>query len=156
PAFCLGKRTICHHNQWRYLIISRLHMTVLSLFLLYVAFRTKQFTCDFLLQTDWMALNKGKPGIEGYKALFSHTIMHGIGSFIIAFLLAPSFWWLGFLDFAVHSVVDRWKGVLTYKKGWKYTDRWFWWSFGMDQEAHNFTHLAYIVMIVHGLGGLHI
>lgn len=130
-------------------------MTPTALLLLYVCFRLKQFAGDFLLQTDWMALNKGKPGPEGYRALFSHTIYHAGGTALIALAFAPDLWWLGLVDLAVHSAVDRIKGLVTYKKGWQYTDRWFWWSFGLDQEAHNFTHLAYIVMIVLHLGGIH-
>ncbi len=129
-------------------------MTPLAILTLYVAFRLKQFSCDFLFQSDWMALNKGKPGREGYKALFTHTAVHGLGTTLILLALAPQFWWLGPVDFALHALVDRLKGVFTYKRGWTYTDRWFWWSFGMDQEAHNFTHLAYILMIVAASGGV--
>jgi len=131
-------------------------MTPLTLLALYIAFRLKQFVCDFLLQTDWMALTKGKPGLEGYKALFMHTAVHAVGTFLIMLVLAPSFWWLGLVDFIVHSLVDRLKGIYTLQKGWKYNDRWFWWSFGLDQEAHNFTHLAYILIIVASMGGLHL
>ncbi len=129
-------------------------MSLPVLLLLYMAFRAKQFACDFLLQTDWMALNKGKPGWEGYKALFYHAGTHAAGSFLIALAFAPSLWWLGLLDFAIHGLVDRVKGVITFKAGWGYHDRMFWWTFGLDQEAHNFTHLAYIVLIVVHAGGL--
>ena len=129
-------------------------MTPSAILLLYVCFRLKQFAGDFLLQTDWMALNKGKPGREGFHALFSHTLHHAAGTTIIALAFAPPLCWLGLLDFVVHSAIDRIKGIITYKKGWKYTDRWFWWSFGFDQEAHNFTHLVYMVIIVNYLGGL--
>ncbi len=129
-------------------------MSLSAVLLLYIAFRIKQFICDFLLQNDWMALNKGRPGAEGYKALFSHTIFHGIGTTIIAMIFAPSLWWLGAADFVIHSMVDRLKGILTYDRGWKDTDRWFWWSFGLDQEAHNFTHLAYVVLIILSHGGI--
>ena len=122
--------------------------------MLYVAFRAKQFLCDFLLQTDWMALTKGMPGKAGYRALLSHTASHAAGTTVIALVFAPALWWLGLLDFVVHSLVDRLKGIVTFQRGWKYTDRWFWWSFGLDQEAHNFTHLAYIVYIVLFLGGV--
>lgn len=128
-------------------------MTAVSLLLLYLCFRFKQFAGDYLFQTDWMALTKGKPGIEGYKALFSHTISHAIGTVIIMLLFAPGLWWLGVVDFVIHSVIDRFKGVLTNKMKWTYTDRWFWWSFGMDQEAHNLTHLVYIVIVFLHWGG---
>lgn len=129
-------------------------MTPIAILLLYVAFRCKQFLCDFILQSDWMALTKGMPGAAGYRALLSHTVTHGVGTTVIALLFAPALWWLGPLDLLVHSLVDRIKGVITYRKGWTTQDRWFWWSFGMDQEAHNFTHLAYIVLIVVAAGGV--
>ena len=129
-------------------------MTPAALLLLYVAFRIKQFSCDFLLQTDWMALTKGKPGREGYKALFSHTACHATATLLIMLVFFPSMWWLGPVDFVVHGAVDRIKGVLTYQRGWKPADTIFWWSFGLDQEAHNFTHLAYILLILAMAGGL--
>ncbi len=121
-------------------------MLPVTLILLYMAFRLKQFVCDFLLQTDWMALTKGKPGWEGYKALFSHAGIHSAGTLLIFLVFMPELWWLGPVDFVIHALVDRLKGIYTLQKGWGYNDRWFWWSFGLDQEAHNFTHLAYIVI----------
>lgn len=100
-----------------------------------------------MLQSDWMALNKGKPGKDGYNALFSHTFIHAVGTLVIVMIFAPALWWLGVVDFIIHSVVDRLKGVITLKKGWKTEDTMFWWAFGADQELHNFTHIAYIVLI---------
>lgn len=123
--------------------------------LIYIVFRLKQFVCDFLLQTDWMALNKGKPGAEGYKALFSHTAIHATATLLIMLVFMPALWWLGLVDFVVHSAIDRWKGLLTYKNKWSYTDRWFWWSFGLDQEAHNLTHMAYVALMAIHAGGVH-
>ena len=123
-------------------------MTPVSILILYGLFRLKHFLCDFILQTDWMALTKGKPGMEGYRALFSHTAIHAAGTLVIVLMFAPSLWWLGPLDFVLHSAIDRLKGYLTYSRGWMPSDTIFWWTFGMDQEAHNFTHLAYIVLIV--------
>ena len=129
-------------------------MTPLEILFLYIAFRLKQYFCDFVMQTDWMALTKGKPGREGYKALFSHTVFHGIATTLIALVFAPFLWWLGLVDFIVHSIIDRLKGLFTYKKGLSYDNRWFWWSFGLDQEAHNYTHLVYIVFMIVQSGGV--
>lgn len=123
-------------------------MNIFVILALYAAFRAKQFICDFLLQADWMALNKGKPGREGYQALALHAACHAMGTFIIVMVFMPSLWWLAVVDFCIHGLIDRIKGLITYKKGWNPKDRWFWWSFGLDQEAHNFTHLAYIVLII--------
>ena len=129
-------------------------MTPISLLILYVVFRMKHFICDFMLQSDWMALNKGKSGKEGYQALFSHTLIHAIGTLLIMLVFAPSLWWLSLIDFLVHSIVDRVKGVLTLKKDWGTQDTMFWWAFGADQELHNFTHIAYIAMIFAYEGGI--
>lgn len=129
-------------------------MTFLSLLTLYIVFRIKHFICDFVFQSDWMALTKGKSGREGYHALFSHTLIHAIGTFLITLVFAPSLWWLAVVDFIIHSSIDRLKGVITVKKSWNTKDTAFWWAFGIDQELHNFTHIAYIVLIyVHKTGG---
>ena len=121
---------------------------LISILTLYIAFRIKHFTCDFILQTDWMALTKGKPGKEGYKALFTHTFIHAIGTLLVTLVLAPAFWWLAILDFVIHSLVDRLKGIATLDRNLTVKDTMFWWLFGLDQEAHNFTHLGFVVIIV--------
>lgn len=129
-------------------------MTLSTLLFLYIAFRIKQVVCDFVLQTAWMALNKGKPGWEGWKPLLVHVSIHSAGTFLITFMFAPQFWWLGFVDFVIHGLVDRLKAVLTEQQQWTPGNWKFWWSFGLDQEAHNFTHLAYILLILSKSGGL--
>ncbi len=129
-------------------------MSPLAIIVLYALFRLKHFACDFMLQTDWMALTKGKPGAEGYKALFTHTAIHALGTLVIVLAFAPDLWWLAPLDLVIHSIIDRIKGSLTYNLQWKPSEKIFWWTFGLDQEAHNFTHLAYIIVIVAHLGGI--
>ena len=129
-------------------------MTPASLLVLYIVFRLKHFMCDFMLQTDWMALTKGKPGKEGYQALFSHTLIHALGTLIIMLVFAPNLWWLSLVDFVIHSIVDRLKGIATLKNGWQTKDTMFWWAFGADQELHNFTHIAYVALIFMDLGGV--
>ena len=129
-------------------------MSPIALLILYLSFRFKHFACDFLLQTDWMALSKGKPGKEGYRALFSHTLIHALGTLVIVLAFAPSLWWLAIIDFIIHSVVDRLKGIATLKRGWKTNDTMFWWAFGADQELHNFTHIGYIAVIFLYHGGV--
>lgn len=129
-------------------------MTFLTLFFLYSAFRCKQFICDFVLQNEGMALSKGGKGADAYRALFSHAATHAAGTFLILLFVAPSLWWLGLVDLLLHGGIDRIKGVVMARKGWTPADRMFWWSFGLDQEAHNFTHLLYIVIIILSVGGL--
>lgn len=129
-------------------------MTPIALLLLYLAFRVKQFSCDFLLQTDWMALTKGMPGREGWTALLTHTAFHAAGTALIMLVFAPGLWWLGIVDFGIHSLIDRVKGLYTYRRGWTPKDTVFWWTLGLDQEAHNLTHLSYILIVVVATGGI--
>ena len=124
-------------------------MGLLEILFLYIAFRAKQLTCDFFLQTTWMALDKTKP-LRGGGALplVCHAGVHALFTFGITLIFAPHFWWLAPVDFVVHACIDKTKALLENKAGWKYEDYKYWWMLGVDQEAHNFTHLAYIILIV--------
>jgi len=121
---------------------------LLHLLFLYLAFRLKQFLCDFVLQTAWMANTKGKPGTEGWRALGAHCGVHGIGTLAITLIFAPSLWFLGIIDFFVHAGIDRLKTYMTYKHSLTPQKSLYWIAFALDQEAHNLTHLAYIISIV--------
>ncbi len=128
-------------------------MTLLNILFLYLAFRAKQVICDFFLQSSWMAYTKVKKFNEGgIKALAMHAAIHGTGTVIVSLIFAPQFWWLGLVDFVTHFIIDKCKALLTNKMAWTYKDSAYWWAFGIDQEAHNLTHLAYIIIIVTGLG----
>lgn len=129
-------------------------MTLTSLLLLYLAFRTKQFLCDFPLQTQWMAIAKGKDGWNGYKPLLVHASIHGIGTTVIVLLFCPALFWLGAVDIIVHGCIDRLKALITKHYMWTANHTKFWWALGLDQEAHNLTHLVYICLIVLTAGGI--
>jgi hypothetical protein len=128
-------------------------MTLLQILLLYLAFRLKQLSCDFFLQTSWMALTKGNPLKEGsWRALFAHAGVHAAGTLIVTLIFAKPFWWLAILDFIVHAGIDKLKAKINQYFSWTYKDTAYWWAFGIDQEAHNLTHLSYILMIVLSAG----
>lgn len=129
-------------------------MSLLTLLALYISFRLKQVICDFVLQTKWMAMYKGLPGWDGYRHLGKHAGVHGIGTLGIMLVFAPSLWWLGIVDFIVHGLIDRIKAVLTARLKLEPADSGFWWAIGIDQEMHNFTHLAYILFLIYMAGGL--
>jgi hypothetical protein len=63
-------------------------------------------------------------------------------------------WWLALVDVFLHGLIDRIKAVLTDKMGWTSQNKAFWVSLGIDQEAHNLTHLGYIMLIIISLGGI--
>lgn len=124
-------------------------MTLLEILILYIAFRLKQLTCDFFLQSAWMALSKGNPTAkDGPKALALHAAIHAAFTLALMLYFAPGLWWLALVDFIVHGIIDKTKGAINYKMKLTHKDTGYWWTFALDQEAHNFTHLAYIVLVV--------
>jgi len=130
-------------------IVSGFPMTLFEILCLYLAFRVKQVVCDFFLQTSWMALTKGNPLKEGgARALMAHAGVHALGTLLIVLVAAPRFWWLAIVDFVVHAAIDKFKARINAKYGWTYNDTHYWWAFGIDQEAHNLTHLVYIIILV--------
>lgn len=124
-------------------------MILVNILLLYLAFRAKQVICDFFLQTGWMALTKEAAQTrEGWKALAVHAGIHAAFTFMLVVVFAPKLWWLGVVDFFVHAAIDRAKAVIVFKNDWTYKNFQYWWAMGVDQEAHNLTHLVYIIIIV--------
>ncbi len=123
-------------------------MSLAGILVLYLAFRAKQVICDFFLQPSWMALVKGQPEQGGMRALVMHAGIHAVFTLGLVLFFAPSLWWLGVVDFLVHALIDKTKAMINHKTGWTYKDNAYWWAFGLDQEAHNITHLVYVVVIV--------
>lgn len=124
-------------------------MILVYILLLYLAFRAKQVICDFFLQTGWLALTKEATQTrDGWKALAVHAGIHAAFTFMLVVVFAPKLWWLGIVDFFVHGAIDRAKAVIVFKNNWTYKNYQYWWAMGLDQEAHNLTHLAYIIIIV--------
>ena len=124
-------------------------MTFVNVIILYLAFRAKQVICDFFLQTSWMASVKGSPfNMGGAKALGLHAGIHAVATLLLMLIFAPDLWWLAAVDFVVHAVIDKVKGAITNRFGWTYKDNPYWWAFGIDQEMHNLTHFAYVLIIL--------
>lgn len=113
----------------------------------YLAFRFKHLTADYFLQTKWMAVGKTAPA-HWMVPLFSHAAVHGLGTTLIALAFAPALWWLGLVDIAVHASIDRVKAIPACGAQWRPDQSAFWWCHGVDQEAHNLTHLAFVAAIV--------
>ena len=115
-------------------------MLILFLFLL------KHFLADFVLQPGWMA--KGKAAQHGWRIpLFLHAAIHGLLTYALILFLAPSHWWLAFVDFLVHFAIDRGKALASLR--WNATPQQpeYWWLFGADQMLHQLTHLVFALVI---------
>jgi hypothetical protein len=98
----------------------------------------KHIVADFFLQTSWMAL--GKDQKTGWALpLLAHCLVHLAVSLLLILLVAPKFWFVAFIDFAIHLTVDRIKGLTTSTFGVTPEHPWFWSLIGVDQALHHLT-----------------
>jgi hypothetical protein len=122
-------------------------VSVIWLAALYLAFVIKHFGADFLFQTSWMA--NGKEQSQGWLApLATHAGIHGALTLVMMLALQPSLWWLGPVDFVIHGVIDRAKGLATRGFGLTQKDARWWWLLGLDQALHALTHFSYILALL--------
>ena len=98
----------------------------------------KHVIADFVLQTSWMAL--GKDQKTGWALpLLAHCLVHLAVSLALILIIAPRFWFVAFIDFAIHIFVDRAKGLCSSTFGMTPEHSWFWTLIGVDQALHHLT-----------------
>ena len=69
----------------------------------------KHVIADFVLQTSWMAI--GKDQKTGWALpLLAHCLVHLAVAMALILIVAPRFWFVALIDFAIHITVDRAKG----------------------------------------------
>ena len=69
----------------------------------------KHIMADFVLQNSWMAI--GKDQKHGWALpLLAHCLVHLAVALLLILIVAPKFWFVAFIDFAIHITVDRVKG----------------------------------------------
>lgn len=115
--------------------------------LLFLLLTTKHFVIDFLLQTPYQYLNKGK---YGHLGGILHASLHGLATLLIMLLVMPSMaLLLAGIDAIVHYHID-WAKVkvnthygLTPDNSEKY-----WWLLGFDQFLHYVTYVGLVSMVV--------
>src|SRR5512135_3917129 len=70
----------------------------------------KHIIADFVLQNSWMA--HGKDQKTGWALpLLVHCLIHLAVALVLILIVAPRFWFVAVIDFAVHITVDRAKGI---------------------------------------------
>ena len=112
-----------------------------------IAFQFKHLIADFLLQTTWMANGKEQP--QGWLApLCAHVAIHAVGTALIFAFLAPAYIAMAAVDFVVHFLIDRAKGLAGRALNADSTKTVFWWLIGVDQTLHHLTHMAFALLIV--------
>ena len=98
----------------------------------------KHIVADFFLQNTWMAL--GKDQKTGWALpLLAHCLVHLAVSMLLILLIAPKFWFVAVIDFAIHITIDRAKGLVSANLGVNHEHPWFWTLIGVDQALHHLT-----------------
>jgi hypothetical protein len=112
----------------------------------------KHFIADFVLQTPYQFLNKGKYGHPGGVI---HAAIHALGS-IIAFLVIRPSLALGAAivigEFIAHYHIDGLKERTVKVNQWVFPQSEFWWTFGADQALHQVTYVVIVATLAWGAG----
>lgn len=106
----------------------------------------KHIIADFVLQTAWMA--HGKDQKKGWALpLLVHCLIHLAVAMVLILIVAPRFWFVALIDFAIHITVDRAKGFVSANFGVNQEHRWFWTVIGVDQAVHHLTDFALAIFM---------
>ena len=98
----------------------------------------KHIIADFVLQTAWMA--HGKDQKTGWALpLLVHCLIHLAAALVLILIFAPKFWFVAFVDFVIHIIVDRAKGLVSSTFHMTPEHPWFWTLIGVDQALHHLT-----------------
>jgi hypothetical protein len=120
-----------------------LALVILSLAVLQV----KHLICDFILQTPYQFLNKGKYAHPGG---FIHAGLHALGSVIPVLLLTDAAWFVAAIvgvEFMVHYHVDWLKEQINHRLRISYDSALYWTVFGADQFIHQITYLVMVAVL---------
>jgi len=98
----------------------------------------KHIIADFVLQNSWMAY--GKDQKTGWALpLLVHCLIHLGVLMALLLIVAPRFWFVALIDFAVHITIDRAKGICSSTFKMSPEHPWFWTLIGIDQALHHLT-----------------
>ena len=105
-----------------------------------VLLTVKHVIADFVLQTSWMAIGKDQR-VGWALPLLAHCGVHFAVAMTAILIVAPRFWFVAFIDFAIHITVDRAKGFIASRLGVTQENQhpWFWTLIGVDQAVHHLT-----------------
>jgi hypothetical protein len=98
----------------------------------------KHVIADFVLQNSWMAI--GKDQKTGWALpLLAHCLVHLAVATVLILMIAPRFWFVAVIDFAIHIAVDRAKGFCASTFEVTIEHPWFWTLIGVDQALPHLT-----------------
>ncbi len=112
----------------------------------------KHFLCDFVLQTPYQFMNKGKYGHPGG---IIHAGLHTLTSTPIFYVIQPG--WLAATaimlgEFLAHYHIDWLKEQTVKRKRLKFPQAEYWWTFGADQGLHQLSYLAMAAALAFAAG----
>jgi hypothetical protein len=112
----------------------------------------KHFIADFVLQSPYQFLNKGKYGHPGGVI---HAGIHVLGMLFAFLVITPSLL-LGAIivagEFIAHYHIDWLKERTVKYNQWVFPQSEFWWTFGADQALHQVTYVAIVAALAWGAG----
>jgi hypothetical protein len=91
-----------------------------------IALTAVHFLADFVLQSNWMAVNKSRR----WDALFAHVLTYA-GCFLVVFG-----WKFALITFACHLVTDYYTSRLNARNWAAQETHWFFVGVGLDQMSH--------------------
>jgi hypothetical protein len=129
-------------------VTDQVQLVLLALLIL----QFKHFIADFVLQTPYQFLNKGKYGHPGGAI---HAGIHALGSTLAFLAIRPSLA-LGAAivigEFIAHYHIDWLKERTVKVNQWVFPQSEFWWTFGADQALHQVTYVVIVAVLAWGAG----
>jgi hypothetical protein len=129
-------------------VSSSVQMILLVLLIL----QLKHFVADFIVQSPYQFLNKGKYGHPGG---IIHAGIHSLASMLTFLIITPSIR-LGVAivvgEFIAHYHIDWLKERTVRRQKWVFPQSEFWWTFGADQALHQLTYLIIAAVLAWGAG----
>ena len=133
------------------------------IWLLLILFELKHFICDYPLQTEIMLKKGSAKSTEWIPALLVHCLVHSMGAMLVCIVfificssvtgVAPTkdkanvMFYIAFVDFILHFVIDRIKAHPKIGGRWKSNQKAFWNALGLDQAAHHLCQFGYIYLL---------
>jgi hypothetical protein len=112
----------------------------------------KHFIADFVLQSPYQFLNKGKYGHPGGVI---HAGIHVLGTLLAFLVITPSLLLSAAIvagEFIAHYHIDWLKERTVKYNQWVFPQSEFWWTFGADQALHQVTYVAIVAALAWGAG----
>lgn len=117
--------------------------------LLLILLNGKHFIADWILQTNQIALEKGK----NIDFLLLHSLHHAVGTILIVvfFSSVPTALIIGGIELAIHSIIDYLKSNKSLFGRFTFPSHAYFILLGFDQLLHQICYVLFVYLISHNL-----